>query len=96
MFGERLPRALSPAFKDAALAVSDGVPGLHTALCGLFAAREAILTAVGAIDVDIKKMTRRSEVCQRLMTVPPSRACKHALPGSGGWPDHCIGLCRSN
>ncbi len=70
VFGVRLPRALPPAFKDAALAVSDGVPGFHAALCGLFAAREAILTAVTAIDGDIKKMTRRSKVCQRLMTVP--------------------------
>ena len=70
MFGVRLPRALSPAFKDAALGVSNGVPGLHSALCGLFAAREAILTAVAAIDGDIKKMTRKSQVCQRLMTVP--------------------------
>ncbi len=70
VFGVRLPRALSPAFKDAALAASYGVPGLHAALCGLFAAREAILTAVSAIDCDIKKMTRKSEVCRRLMTVP--------------------------
>ena len=70
VFGVRLPRALSQAFKVAALAVSDGVPGLHAALCGLFAAREAIVTAVAAIDGDIKKMTRKSKVCQRLMTVP--------------------------
>ncbi len=70
VFGVRLPRALSPAFKNAALKVSDGVPGLHAAICGLFAAREAILAAVAAIDGDIKKMTRKSEVCQRLMTVP--------------------------
>lgn len=70
VFGVRLPRALSPAFKDTALAAGNGVPGLHAALCGLFAAREAILTAVSAIDRDIKKMTRKSEVCRRLMTVP--------------------------
>lgn len=69
VFGVRLPSALSSAFKDAALAASDGVPGLHAALCGLFAAREAILTAVSAIDRDIKKMTRKSEVCRRWMTV---------------------------
>jgi hypothetical protein len=35
-----LPRAVSPAFKDAALKVSDGVPGLHAVIRGLFAARE--------------------------------------------------------
>ncbi|MGB8623966.1 MAG: IS110 family transposase [Paracoccaceae bacterium] len=70
VFGVRLPRALSPAFKDAALKVSDGVPGLHAALCGLFAAREAILTAVAAIDADMKRMVRKSKVCARLMTVP--------------------------
>ncbi|MFG5381914.1 IS110 family transposase [Yoonia sp. R2-816] len=66
VFGVRLPRALSPAFKDTALKVSDGVPGL-------FAAREAILAAVTAIDSDIKAMTRKSEVCTRLMTVPGVR-----------------------
>ena len=70
VFGVRLPRALSPAFKHAALKVSDGVPGLHAALRGLFAAREAILTAVAAIDSDIKVMTRKSKICTRLMTVP--------------------------
>jgi len=70
VFGVRLPRALSPTFKDAALKVSDGVPGLHAALRGLFAAREAILAAVAAIDSDIKTMTRKSKTCTRLMTVP--------------------------
>lgn len=70
VFGVRLPRALSPAFKDAALKVSDGVPGLHAALRGLFAAREAILMAVAAIDADMKRMARASKVCARLMTVP--------------------------
>lgn len=70
VFGVRRPRALSPAFKDAALKVTAGVPGLYAALRGLFAAREAILTAVSDIDSDIKAMTRKSEVCTRLMTVP--------------------------
>jgi len=40
------------------------------ALGGLFAAREAILTAVAAIDADMKRMARASKVCARLMTVP--------------------------
>ena len=66
MFGVLLPRALSPAFKDAALKVSDGVSGLHAALSGLFAAREAMLSAIAA---DMKKMARASKVCSRLMTV---------------------------
>lgn len=70
VFGVRLPRALSPAFKDAALKVSNGVPGLHAALNGLFAAREVILAAVAAIDADVKKMARKSKTCSRLMTVP--------------------------
>ena len=70
VFGVRLPRALSPAFKEAALKVSDGVTGLSSAMRGLFAAREAILAAVTAIDADIKKMTLRSDTCRRLMIVP--------------------------
>ena len=87
VFGVRLPRALSPAFKDAALKFSDGVPGLHAALRGLFAAREAILTAVAAIDSDIKVMTRKSKVCTRLMTVPdvgPITAFDHCPRTNGG------------
>ena len=70
VFGVRLPRALSPAFKKAALQVSDGVPGLHAALSGLFAAREAMLNAIAAIDTDMKRMACASKVCSRLMTVP--------------------------
>ena len=84
VFGVRLPRALSPAFKEAALQVSDGVPGLHAALSDLFAAREAMLDAIAAIDADMKKMARMSKVCSRLMTVPgvgpiPSLAFAAAL-----------------
>ena len=45
-------------------------PGLHAALSGLFAAREAMLNAIAAIDSDMKKMARNSKVCSRLMTVP--------------------------
>ena len=66
VFGVRLPRALSPAFKDAALKVSNGVPGLHAALNGLFAAREAILSAVAAIDADVKKWSVNRKPAQVL------------------------------
>jgi transposase len=65
VFGVRLPRAQSPAFKGASLKVSDGVPGLHAALRGLFAAREAILSAVSVIDNDIMAMARKSKTCRQ-------------------------------
>lgn len=81
VFGVRLPRALSPTFKDAALAASNGVPGLHAALCGLFAAREAILAAASAIDSDIKKMTQKIRTLQTPDDGPRRR------------PDHRPGLC---
>ncbi len=87
VFSVRLPRALSPAFKAVALKVSDVVPGLHAALRGLFAAREAILTAVSAIDSDIKAMTRKSKICTRLMTVQgvgPIMAFDHCPRTNGG------------
>ncbi len=37
---------------------------------GLVAARAAVLAAVGAIDADIKRLTRASDACRRLMTIP--------------------------
>ena len=69
-FGVRLPRSLSPAFIEQALQASDGVAGLSAAMRGLIAARTAVMAAVAAIDADIKKMTRASDACRRLMTIP--------------------------
>lgn len=37
---------------------------------GLIAARAAVLSAVEAIDADMKKMAKASGVCRRLMTIP--------------------------
>jgi transposase len=70
VFGVRLPRALGPGFVDQALQASDGVPGLNAAMRGLVSARAAVLSAVAAIDADMKKMTRSSDACRRLMTIP--------------------------
>ena len=68
-FGIRLPRSLSPAFIEQALKASDGVDGLSAAMQGLIAARTAVMAAVAAIDTDIKKLTRASDACRRLMTI---------------------------
>ena len=70
VFGVRLPRALSPAFIDQALRSSEGVDGLSAAMRGLIGARTAVLSAVAAIDADIKRMVRTSDACRRLMTIP--------------------------
>jgi transposase len=70
VFGVRLPRGLSPAFIQQALRASDGINGLSAAMRGLTAARTAVLSAVAAIDVDMKKMARGSDACRRLMTIP--------------------------
>ena len=70
VFGVRLPRALSPAFIRQALQASEGIPGLSAAMRGLVAARAAVLAAVVAIDGDIRKMTRASGACRRLMSIP--------------------------
>jgi transposase len=70
VFGIRLPRALTAAFIDQALKASEGIAGLSTAMRGLIAARTAVMTAVAAIDADIRRMTRASEACRRLMTIP--------------------------
>ena len=70
VFGVRLPRALSPAFIKQALLASEGIAGLSAAMRGLIAARTAVLSAVAAIDADMKKMARASGACRRLMTIP--------------------------
>ena len=70
VFGIRLPRALTVAFIDSALKASEGIAGLSAAMRGLIAARTAVMTAVAAIDTDMRRMTRASAACSRLMTIP--------------------------
>ena len=70
VFGIRLPRALAAAFIDQALKASEGVAGLSAAMRGLIAARTAVMTSVAAIDADMRRMTRASAACRRLMTIP--------------------------
>ena len=70
VFGVRLPRALTNAFIDNALRASEGIAGLSVAMRGLSTARTAVMTAVAAIDADIRRMTRASAACRRLMTIP--------------------------
>jgi transposase len=70
VFGVRLPRALSPAFIAQALQASEGIDGLSAAMRGLITARVAVLSAVASIDADVKKLTRASDACRRLMTIP--------------------------
>jgi transposase len=65
-----LPRALSAAFVNQALKASEGIAGLSAAMRGLIAARTAVMTAVAAIDADMRRMTRASAACRRLMTIP--------------------------
>ena len=60
VFGVRLPRALTAAFIDNALRASEGIAGLSAAMRGLIAARTAVMTAVAAIDADMRRMTRAS------------------------------------
>ena len=66
----RLPRALTRAFVNQALKASKGIAGLSAAMRGLIAARTAVMTAVAAIDADMKRMARASPACSRLMTIP--------------------------
>jgi transposase len=70
VFGVRPPRALSPAFIKQALRASEGIEGLSAAMRGLTAARAAVLSAVVAIDADMKRMAKASDACRRLMTIP--------------------------
>ena len=70
MFGVRLPRALTAAFIDNALKAARGSLVSSAAMRGLIAARTAVMTAVAAIDADIRRMARASAACRRLMTIP--------------------------
>ena len=70
VFGVRLPRALTAAFIDQVLKASEGVAGLTAAMRGPIAARTAVMTAVASIDADMRRMTRASGACRRLMTIP--------------------------
>jgi transposase len=70
VFGVRLPRALTAAFVNQPLKASDGIAGLSAAVRGLIAARTAVMTAVAAIDANMRRMTRASAACRRLMTIP--------------------------
>ena len=70
VFGIRLPRGLSPAFIEQALRASAGVDGLSAAMRGLAAVRAAVLSAIAAIDADMKRMAKASAACRRLMTIP--------------------------
>jgi transposase len=70
VFGVRLPRALSAGFVKQALEASKGVTGLSAAMRGLVAARSTVLSAIVAIDRDMKRLARASEACRRLMTIP--------------------------
>jgi transposase len=67
VFGVRLPRELTTAFIDQA---REGIAGLSAAMRGLIAAQTAVMTAVAAIDVDMRRMARASGTCRRLMTIP--------------------------
>ena len=58
------PRSSIRRFK-----ASEGVAGLSAAMRGLIAARTAVMTAVAAIDSDMRQMTRASAACSRLMTI---------------------------
>lgn len=69
-FGVRLPRGLSSAFVHQVITMSDGIIGLSAAMRGLLAARDAVLGAVAAIDVDMKRLVSASDARRRLMTIP--------------------------
>ena len=56
VFGIRLPRALTASFVNQALQASKGIAGLSVAMRGLIAARTAVMTAVAAIDADMRHM----------------------------------------
>lgn len=69
VFGVRLPRSLTRAFGQTALRASADMPGLAEAVRSLLAARDGVLSALAAIDGDVR-LSRGSPACQLLMSVP--------------------------
>jgi hypothetical protein len=63
-----LPRALTAAFVNQALKASEGVAGLSAAMRGLIA-HTAVMTAIAAVDADIRRMTRASPISGRVLQV---------------------------
>ena len=62
--GPTAPARITAAFIDNALPEqAEGIAGLSVAMRGLIAARTAVMTAVAAIDADIRRMTRASAAC---------------------------------
>ena len=72
VFGVKLPRSLTRAFVEDARRASAEVPGLAEAVHSLLAAREGVLSAIAAIDGDVRRLSRGSPACQLLMSVPGS------------------------
>ena len=70
VFGVRLPRALDRSLHRQSSQGKRGGCGLSAAIRGLIAARTAVMTAVAAIDVDMRRMAGASADCSRLITIP--------------------------
>jgi transposase len=84
IFGIRLPATVQHgSFDDVVrpMILIDDV--LAHAMVPLLDARVVLYQHFLELDRRVKRAASQDEVCMRLMTIPPSRACKHTLPGSG-------------
>ena len=68
--GSDCPARSPPPLSTMLSKQAGGIAGLSAAMRGLIAARIAVMTAVAAIDADIRRMTRASAACRRLITIP--------------------------
>ena len=92
VFGVRLPRALTVAFIDNALRASEGIAGLSVAMRGLIAARTAVMSAVAAIDADIR---RPRLLLSPQSTSPPASADPEMSAPIWAWSPGGISPARS-
>jgi transposase len=65
---------------------------LAHALVPLLDAKVVLYQHYLELDRRVKRAASQDDVCMKLMTIPPSRACKHALPGNGRWPNRSVEL----
>jgi transposase len=81
-------------FRDQLAAAADMDPAIALLSETFIPLHKTLCIARDALDDQVRMMTRENDLARRLMTVPPSRACKHALPVSGCWSHRGVGIYR--
>jgi hypothetical protein len=86
VFGIRLPMTIKHcSFDDVVRPLIEMNDVLTHALVPLLDARVVLYQQFMDLDWRVKRAVSHDGICMRMMTVPPSRTCKHVLLGNGLW-----------